>query len=105
MVRYVPLALVAPWKWLCLAMLLTKHANMLTIIQIFVLAFGKVNLKPTQFALQKIRIHGSRSLAKDEMNRRRHDLLCTKVHHWKLKTLVKLWFSNKVIMFQEPLEY
>jgi hypothetical protein len=41
MVRYVLLALVAPWQWLCLAMLLTKHVNMLTIIQIFVSAFGR----------------------------------------------------------------
>jgi hypothetical protein len=49
--------------------------------------FWEVNLKPTQFALQKIRIHGLRNLAKDEMNRITHDLMCTRVHHWKLKNL------------------
>jgi hypothetical protein len=27
------------------------------------------------------------------------------LHHWKLKTLVKTKFANKVILFQETLKY
>jgi hypothetical protein len=41
MVSYVPLKLALLGKVLVLAMLLAKHANMLAIIQQYVLAFGR----------------------------------------------------------------
>jgi hypothetical protein len=95
-----------------LAMLLAKHANMLAIIQQYVLAFGRSAWKPHGWPCKK-QLCGLRSLAKVGVKGRRHALMQAstienKKSLWKPSSTTRLFctkFDNKVILFQETLEY
>jgi hypothetical protein len=102
-VSYPPLGLVVLWQGLCFGHAFNKTCQYTCNDTKVSIDFKEVNLKVTQFILQK-KFTWTKKSSKGRIEWHR---ACLDVgfSHRKLKTLVKIRFATKVIMFQETLEY
>jgi hypothetical protein len=89
-------------KGCVLAMLLIKHANILIMILRFLLILGRLIWRSLNLCYKKITWTKKSGKGCIKWHR-----ACLEVgfSHQKLKTLMKIRFVTKVIMFQETLEY
>ncbi len=98
-----PLKLTTPWQGSCFGHVFSKPCQYACNDATICLGFREVNLKATQSTLQKI-IMWIKKFGKGQSEWKRACVDASLCHR-KLKTPMKTKFANKVILFQETLEY